>query len=123
MSNPAAKAELDRYFDWIEQHLPNWLARFLHWLRQPQMLIARIFVCLLLIVGGVLSFLPILGFWMLPLGPDDHRPGPAVPAAAAGARLPVDRAEVGKLAQQVAELTILQGFGISRIHSPRAAAA
>jgi hypothetical protein len=68
LSNPAAKAELDRYFDWIEQHLPKWLARFLHWLRQPQMLIARIFVCLLLIVGGVLSFLPILGFWMLPLG-------------------------------------------------------
>ncbi len=68
MSNPAAKAELERYFDWIEQHLPNWLARFLHWLRQPHMLIARIFVCLLLIVGGVLSFLPILGFWMLPLG-------------------------------------------------------
>jgi hypothetical protein len=68
LSNPAAKAELDRYFDWIEQHLPNWLARFLHWLRQPQMLIARIIVCLLLIVGGILSFLPLLGFWMLPLG-------------------------------------------------------
>lgn len=68
MSNAEAKAELDRYFDWIEQHLPNWLGRFLHWLRQPSMLIARIFVCLLLIAGGVLSFLPLLGIWMLPLG-------------------------------------------------------
>jgi hypothetical protein len=68
LSNATAKAELDRYFDWIEQHLPNWLGRFLHWLRQPQMLIARILVSLLLIVGGVLSFLPILGVWMLPLG-------------------------------------------------------
>jgi hypothetical protein len=68
LGNAAAKAELERYFDWIEQHLPNWLGRFLHWLRQPQMLIVRIFVCVLLIVGGVLSFLPILGLWMLPLG-------------------------------------------------------
>ncbi len=68
MSDPAVRAELDRYFDWIEQHLPNWLARFLHWLRQPQMLFARILVSLLLIVGGLLSFLPILGVWMLPLG-------------------------------------------------------
>ena len=68
MSNATAKAELERYFDWIEQHLPNWLARFLHWLRQPSNLIARIVACLLLIAGGILSFLPLLGFWMLPLG-------------------------------------------------------
>ena len=68
MTDATAKAELDRYFDWIEQHLPSWLGRFLHWLRQPSMLIARILVCMLLIVGGILSFLPILGFWMLPLG-------------------------------------------------------
>ena len=68
LSNAAAKAELERYFDRIEQHLPNWLARFLHWLRQPSMLIARILVVLLLIVGGLLAFLPLLGIWMLPLG-------------------------------------------------------
>lgn len=68
MNNAAAKAELDRYFDRIEQHAPTWLARFLHWLRQPRMLVVRIIVSLLLIVGGLLSFLPILGLWMLPLG-------------------------------------------------------
>jgi hypothetical protein len=68
LSDAAVKAELDRYFDWIEQHLPTWLGRFLHWLRQPQMLIARVIVSLLLIIGGILSFLPILGLWMLPLG-------------------------------------------------------
>ena len=68
MSDAAVKAELDRYFDWIEQHLPDWLGRFLHWLRQPSMLLARIAVSLLLVVGGLLSFLPILGLWMLPLG-------------------------------------------------------
>jgi membrane-bound ClpP family serine protease len=68
LSDPAARAELERYFDRIEQHLPNWLARFLHWLRQPSMLVVRVLVCVLLIAGGILSFLPILGFWMLPLG-------------------------------------------------------
>jgi hypothetical protein len=68
LSDAVVKAELDRYFDWIEQHLPGWLGRFLHWLRQPSMLIARIFVCVLLVIGGLLAFLPILGFWMLPLG-------------------------------------------------------
>jgi hypothetical protein len=68
LSDPVARAELDRYFDLIEQHLPNWLARFLHWLRQPSMLVVRILVCVLLIAGGIFSFLPILGFWMLPLG-------------------------------------------------------
>ena len=68
MSKAAARAELERYFDRIEQHLPKWLARFLHWLRQPSMLIVRIFVCLLLIVGSFLAFLPIFGMWMLPLG-------------------------------------------------------
>ena len=52
----------------MEQHLPTWLARFLHWLRQPSMLAVRVLVCLVLIAGGILSFLPILGFWMLPLG-------------------------------------------------------
>lgn len=68
MSDAATKAELDRYFDWIETQLPTRLGRFLHWLRQPSMLLARIVVSILLIIGGLLAFLPILGFWMLPLG-------------------------------------------------------
>jgi membrane-bound ClpP family serine protease len=68
LSDATAKAELDRYFSWIEQHLPNWLGRFLHWLRQPSALLPRILVSVLLIIGGIFSFLPILGFWMLPLG-------------------------------------------------------
>ena len=68
LSNAAAKAELERYFDRSSSICPIGSARFLHWLRQPSMLIVRIFVCLLLIVGGFLSFLPILGVWMLPLG-------------------------------------------------------
>lgn len=66
--NTAAKAELDRYFQRIEQHLPASARRFFHWLRQPSSLIVRIIVSLMLMIGGVFAFLPILGFWMLPLG-------------------------------------------------------
>lgn len=34
----------------------------------PRNRLARTVVGLLLLVGGVLGFLPILGFWMIPLG-------------------------------------------------------
>lgn len=67
MTSPA-KAELDRYFEKIEKRLPDSAGRFLRWLRKPSSVIARIVVGLLLILGGIFSFLPILGIWMLPLG-------------------------------------------------------
>jgi len=34
----------------------------------PASRIGRVIVGVLLIVGGVLGFLPVLGFWMIPLG-------------------------------------------------------
>jgi len=37
-------------------------------LRKPSSFAARLAVAVLLIVGGIFSFLPVLGFWMLPLG-------------------------------------------------------
>jgi asparagine N-glycosylation enzyme membrane subunit Stt3 len=37
-------------------------------LRKPSPFAVRLVVALLLIVGGLFSFLPILGLWMLPLG-------------------------------------------------------
>jgi hypothetical protein len=64
----SAKAELDRYFDKIDQHVPSWISRAIQWLRKPSSWIARWLIALLLILGGVFSFLPILGLWMLPLG-------------------------------------------------------
>ncbi len=34
----------------------------------PKSQIARILIGILLVIGGLLGFLPVLGFWMIPLG-------------------------------------------------------
>ena len=52
----------------FEARLPDRIARAARWLRQPESRLVRIPVALLLILGGVFSFLPVLGLWMLPLG-------------------------------------------------------
>jgi hypothetical protein len=48
--NPAS-----RFRYWLNDHLPT-----TPWLRVP--------IGILLVIGGILGFLPILGFWMIPLG-------------------------------------------------------
>ena len=60
--------ELDRHFAWFEKKLPSGPAKFVGWLRKPSSIYARIPLAILLIVGGIFSFLPVLGLWMLPLG-------------------------------------------------------
>ena len=55
---------LERLID----RLPTRLRATVHLLRQPSGRWLRIPTGSLLIVGGVLGFLPILGFWMLPIG-------------------------------------------------------
>ncbi len=60
--------ELDRHFAWFEAKLPPRPAKFVGWLRKPSSRLVRIPLAILLIVGGIFSFLPILGLWMLPLG-------------------------------------------------------
>jgi hypothetical protein len=52
----------------LEQQMPERVARALRWLRHPDSRLVRIPVGLLLIIGGIFSFLPALGIWMLPLG-------------------------------------------------------
>jgi hypothetical protein len=63
-----SKAELDRHFAWFESRLSPRLARFVGWLRKPSSRLVRIPLAILLIAGGIFSFLPVLGLWMLPLG-------------------------------------------------------
>jgi hypothetical protein len=62
------KAELDRHFAWFERKLSPRPAKFVRWLRRPDSRVVRIPVASLLIAGGVFSFLPILGLWMIPVG-------------------------------------------------------
>lgn len=64
----AHRIDLDRHFAWFEAKLPPGPARFVGWLRKPSSRYARIPLAILLIVGGIFSFLPVLGLWMLPLG-------------------------------------------------------
>ena len=61
------EARLQRQFARIGRRFPA-AGGFLAWLRKPGMHLVRLPLGLVLIVGGLLGFLPILGFWMLPLG-------------------------------------------------------
>jgi hypothetical protein len=62
------KMEIDRHLSWFEGKLPPRSARFVGWLRKPSSRYVRIPLAVLLIAGGIFSFLPVLGVWMLPLG-------------------------------------------------------
>lgn len=55
-------------FKRLERELPPRFAATLRWLRHPASWWARWLAALVLVVGGVFSFLPVLGLWMLPLG-------------------------------------------------------
>ena len=52
----------------LERELPESVARALERLRHPHARWIRLPVGALLVIGGVFSFLPVLGIWMLPLG-------------------------------------------------------
>ena len=64
----AHQKELGRHFAWFEKKLPPGPAKFVSWVRKPTSIYVRIPLAFLLVVGGFLSFLPVLGLWMLPLG-------------------------------------------------------
>lgn len=58
---------LNRQFDKLERRVP-FAAGGLAFLRLPVARLVRIPLGCFLVVGGLLSFLPVLGIWMLPLG-------------------------------------------------------
>jgi hypothetical protein len=55
---------LERLID----RLPGRLRDFTRWARRPSSRWARIPLGVFLILGGILSILPVFGLWMLPLG-------------------------------------------------------
>jgi hypothetical protein len=62
-----ARSRLTRQFQLIERRFPG-LGRYVAWVRADRARLIRIPIALLLLVGGIFSFLPFLGLWMLPLG-------------------------------------------------------
>lgn len=58
----------ERRTQMITAKLPSKMRRGIQWLRKPEQKWVRLPSGLLLILGGLLSFLPVLGVWMLPLG-------------------------------------------------------
>ncbi|MBN8714720.1 MAG: hypothetical protein J0H50_12260 [Xanthomonadales bacterium] len=68
MSRHTDLYRLNRLLDRMERQLPDWLVRILRWLRAPSSRWIRVPLGVLLVVGGLLSFLPLFGLWMLPLG-------------------------------------------------------
>ncbi len=63
------EAERERRIELLIRRLPGTRApATIRWLRRPGSRLARIPAGAALTVGGIFSFLPVLGLWMLPLG-------------------------------------------------------
>jgi len=67
-ANAKASRVLDRRLDKAERHLPEMFGAWLAHLRHPSASWLRVPLGVLLVIGGLLGFLPVLGFWMAPLG-------------------------------------------------------
>ena len=61
------RTRLERLFLRLEARFPRF-AMVIYVLRQPWAMLIRIPLGIVLCLGGIASFLPILGIWMLPLG-------------------------------------------------------
>jgi hypothetical protein len=62
-----ARRRLTRQFQLIERRFPGF-GRYVAYMRADRARLVRFPIALLLLVGGLFSFLPFLGVWMLPLG-------------------------------------------------------
>jgi hypothetical protein len=64
----SATSPCERRLEGLIGRLPPRFQAAVRWLRRPKARWLRVPAGLLLIVGGVFGMLPVLGFWMLPLG-------------------------------------------------------
>ena len=62
------KKELNEHLERFERRLPEGMRGLVRWLRKPGSGFIRIPLGIVLILAGIVGFLPILGFWMIPLG-------------------------------------------------------
>jgi hypothetical protein len=63
-----AKPDLNEELDRLQERLPEGIARVMGTVRGPAVAPYRIPVGVALTAGGVFGFLPVLGYWMLPVG-------------------------------------------------------
>jgi hypothetical protein len=68
MTDEIERQKLDRLVERLKMKMPESLARAIGWLVSPSAILIRLPLGLLCIAGGIFSFLPLLGIWMLPLG-------------------------------------------------------
>jgi hypothetical protein len=68
MTNERGKVLLDQAFDQLEHEVPQGLARFIRWLRQPKLRPYRLVLGVLCIAASFFWFLPVIGVEFLPLG-------------------------------------------------------
>ena len=66
-SQDIRQRRLDRQFRALAKAMP-WAEQPLNVLRQRRWRLLRIPAAILLILGGILSILPVLSIWMLPIG-------------------------------------------------------
>jgi hypothetical protein len=66
--NRKPQYDLDGELLLFEQKLPAFCSRIITRIRRPTSRLVRLPVGVLMVFGGLFGFLPILGFWMLPLG-------------------------------------------------------
>jgi hypothetical protein len=60
--------DLDEHLERFQSRLPAWASGAIGWLWQPRFHWVRLPLGIVLILAGIVGFLPILGFWMIPLG-------------------------------------------------------
>ena len=52
----------------LKRRIADWTYRLMHWCNDNVPPGIRTLVGILFMIGGIFGFLPVLGFWMLPLG-------------------------------------------------------
>ena len=68
LQDQSAAADRERRIRLLLRRVPDRMRRAIVWLRRPEAYWVRIPAGVLLILGSVLSILPVFGLWMLPLG-------------------------------------------------------
>ena len=64
----SSKDDLRHELDRLQTHLPAWAARPVARVRKSGSFWVRLVLAIALIAGGIVGFLPVLGFWMIPFG-------------------------------------------------------